>query len=245
MRRGGWELTTRCDSPSTGLYFVAIHRFWHYDFLSVPTGKYDILLAASRDGANNLTLLGGRTSWLRPTLEGTKGSRRLWLAPPGPVLYGNEELYFVSRTNTAEDSGWRTIDTQSPHGQWESEIAVGRLRRDGLVSLDAPYTRRTDASVLQTKPFVFSGRQLLVNVDPGGGGSLTIEVREHDATGPVLLTSVPLVYNGVDIPVLFGAASPLMGGNATASAITVFAGVPIQLTMVLRDCRLYGFRFAD
>ena len=103
----------------------------------------------------------------------------------------------------------------------------------------------SEASVLRTKPFVFSGRQLLVNLDPGGGGSLTVVVREHDADGPILLTSLPLVYNGVDLPVLFGASSPLFGGNATADAVAPFAGVPIQLTMILQDCQLYGFRFAN
>ena len=222
---------------------MAVHRFWHYDFLYTETGKYDIALGVSRDG-DNFTLLNERTSWLRPTLSGSKGSRRLWLAPPGPVPVGDEQLYFVTRTNTGEYSR-APIDAQSPGGQWLSEIAVGRLRRDGLVSLDAGYTSMSEASVLRTKPFVFTGRRLLVNMDPGGGGSLTIVVREHDAAGLVLLTSVPLVYNGIDLPVLFGGdgRSPLRGGDATAEAIAKFAGVPIQLTVVLRDCRFYGFRF--
>ena len=217
-------------------------RFWHYDFAQVSTGKYDIVLGVSRDGAS-FTLL-DRTAWLRPTLAGSKGSRRLWLSPPGPVRLGDEELYVVTRANTAEYAGDVSIDPQSPTGQWESEIVVGRLRKSGLVSLDAPYTSMGEASILRTKPLVFRGKRLLVNLDPGGGGSLTVVVRERSSTGPVLLTSVPLVHNGVDVPVLFGAASPLMGGNATAEAIAPLAGAPVQLTMVLRDVRLYGFRFA-
>jgi hypothetical protein len=43
---------------------------------------------------------------------------------------GEEELYFVSRTNTDEYSGL-SIDPKSPHGEWEAEIAVGRLRLNG------------------------------------------------------------------------------------------------------------------
>ena len=47
----------------------------------------------------------------------------------------------MTRANTAEYAGDVSIDPQSPTGQWESEIVVGRLRKSGGVSLDAPDTR--------------------------------------------------------------------------------------------------------
>ena len=64
-------------------------------------------------------------------------SRKQWLAPPGPIRVDNQELFFVTGDNVAE---WveATVDPKSPKG-WQSEIAVGRLRLNGLVSLDAGY----------------------------------------------------------------------------------------------------------
>ena len=64
-----------------------------------------------------------RTPWIRPSMEGTPGSRRMWLANPGPISVGDEELYFVTRENTAEGPV-ATIDPQAKDG-WIGEIAVG------------------------------------------------------------------------------------------------------------------------
>jgi hypothetical protein len=82
-------------------------RFWHWGWgygainqfgygANQPlTGTKDIVLAASRDGEHFSFV--DRSAWLGPGLEGSAGSRAVWLAPPGPIHIGNEELYFVSR----------------------------------------------------------------------------------------------------------------------------------------------------
>ena len=62
----------------------------------------------------------------------------MWLAAPGAVQVGDDELFFITRTNAAEGVSLSLDPTATG---WESEIAVGRLRRHGLVSLDAPYSR--------------------------------------------------------------------------------------------------------
>ena len=100
-----------------GIYWMAAVRFWHWG--SAVTGTYDVALASSRDG-RNFTFV-ERTAWLSPGLDGSRGSRRLWFAPPGPIRVGDEELYFVSRANTDEYSG-PSIDPKSPHGEWEAEV---------------------------------------------------------------------------------------------------------------------------
>ena len=118
----------------------------------------DLALASSRDG-EHFTFV-ERTPWLRPGVEGSVRSRKQWLAPPGPVRVGNEELYFVTGDNVAE---WveATVDPQSTNG-WQSEIAVGRLRLNGLVSLDAGYSTEDDAAILVTKPLIFAGQRMQV-----------------------------------------------------------------------------------
>ena len=79
-------------------------------------------MLCSRDGATFEYI--ERTPWIRPGLCGTVGSRRMWLANTGPVAVGDEELYFVTRANTAEGPK-ATIDPLSKNG-WEGEIGVGK-----------------------------------------------------------------------------------------------------------------------
>jgi hypothetical protein len=165
------------------------------------------------------------------------------------VRQGDEEAYFVTRSNVDEGmhegvySGW--VDPKSPGGLWQSDIAVGKLRLNGLVSLDAKYSSAENAATLKTKPFKFAGQRLFVNIDASGGGSLVVEARhagKDGEEGPALLTSAPLVYNGVALEVLWSVGgNTSWGGNATL--VAALAGVPIVLTMRLQDCHIYGFQF--
>ncbi len=168
----------------------------------------------------------------------------MWLASPGPVRVGDEELYFVARTNVAELSrnthNGPTLDPLAR--QWRSEIGVGRLRLNGLVSLDAPYL---SGATLTTRPFIFTGRRLLLNVDAGGGGSVAVKLHratDGDNRRIALLTSEPLTHNGVELEVLWHGAAK-SGGNATACG--AFAGTPVRLTLRMRDCSIYSFQFVD
>ena len=54
-----------------------------------------------------------RTPWIRPTMGGTAGSRRMWLANIGPIAVGDEELFFVTRENTAEGPAASAFSVQS------------------------------------------------------------------------------------------------------------------------------------
>lgn len=175
----------------------------------------------------------------------------------------------MTRANTAEGPK-ATIDPLSKNG-WEGEIGVGkrrmllaivtyrvladrnrvvllhadsagRLRRHGLVSLNAPYSRWQDAAVLHTKPFIFKGTRMLINLEASGGGSLTVQLYHASSTNDdhPLLTSTPVVLNGVDLVVSWGATKSHVG-NATA--VATYAGVAVRLVMTMQDCNLYGFQF--
>jgi hypothetical protein len=95
--------------------------------------------------------------------------------------------------------------------------------------------------VLHTKPFIFKGTRMLINLEASGGGSLTVQLYHASSTSDdyPLLTSTPVVLNGVDLVVSWGATNHV--GNATA--VATYAGVPVRLVMTMQDCNLYGFQF--
>ena len=56
---------------------------------------------------------------------------------------------------------------------YKGEIALGRTRRDGVLSIRGPYGK---AAELTTKPLIFRGDELWLNVDASGGGAVTVSV---------------------------------------------------------------------
>ena len=197
--------------------------------------------AYSRDGTNFTYV--DRAPWLRPGLAGSSSSRQVWLAQPGPVRIGDEELYFVTRMNTKEYCNCPDdVDPKTPSRKSEGDLAVGRLRLDGLFSLDAPYSSAANAAVLQTKPFIYNGSQLILNLD-ANSGSVIVSVfvaGGGDDELPVLV-SAPLVHSDVNKAVRF-----LNRPNSTSlnvTGIAALSGTPIWLRLRMQSCQLYSFRF--
>jgi hypothetical protein len=224
-----------------GLYMMAAVRFWHFGGNYPGPGTYDVALATSRDGAD-FQFLGGRAAWLRPNDDGHAGSRNVWLAAPGPIAVGEEELYIVTRGNFAEGTAF-PISAGASHG-WECVITLGRMRRHGLVSLDAPFSVAAEAATLVTRPLTFRGERLLLNLEAAGGGSAYLEVYAAGATTSneslALMKAMPLVASGVALEVSW--KDPLRHiWNATA--IAELAGLPIVLKVTMQDCKLYSLRF--
>jgi hexosaminidase len=83
---------------------------------------------------------------------------------------------------------------------------------------------------------------MLVNLEASGGGSLTVQLHDAASTNNEhpLLTSTPLVLNGIDLVVYWGATQSHVG-NATA--VAPFSGLPVRLVMTMQDCNIYGFQF--
>lgn len=121
------------------LYFMAAMRYWHWGpgqahqpggSREIP-GTKDIALAVSRDGSD-FELVGGRLPIARPTRDGTAGSRTVWLMPPGPIRVGDEELYFLGRSNVAEGVG-EIVDPQSTDGYgWRPPALAARTSQHKL-----------------------------------------------------------------------------------------------------------------
>ena len=75
-------------------------------------------------------------------------------------------------------------------------VGVARLRLDGFQSLHAPLHSANggaEPATATTRPLVFEGQALELNVDTGAGGSVVVAVT--DCSGHALATSFPLVAN--------------------------------------------------
>jgi hypothetical protein len=111
-------------------------------------------------------------------------------------------------------------------------ISRAKLRLDGFVSLDANYA----GGEFSTPPIVYSGRQLTLNLDASGGGSLRVEIQAESG----------LAMEG------FSAhdCDPINGsfiGKAVSwrgkTDLSAMAGKAVRLRFVMNDTKLYAFKF--
>eukprot|EP01045_Picozoa_sp_COSAG04_P001627 COSAG04_NODE_55_length_30619_cov_12.038991_26_plen_678_part_00 len=231
-----------------GMYWMAAVRNWHWDngpFAwegkawkpgGQPLGSYDIALAMSLDGSH-FEFLGERRPWAQPSRDGTAGSRRLWLASPGPIPSGSQadaDLHvFFTRSNTAE-LGVGSIDPALAAPEWLSEIVVGTLRTDGLAAIEAPYGT---VAVLTTKALTFPRGELILNLDTGGGSGSLVVIVKAAVNGSSLATSTPISANAVDLAV--------RGWMPGSKSIASLAGTPVTIEFHLSSCLFYSFRFSS
>ena len=188
-------------------------------------GVIDARLAVSRDGVN-FERLGERKPFLTLGPEGAFDSQMVWVAP-NPIPMGDELWFYYVGGNTNHEG---VLDPKAASPQ--SGVGLATLRVDGFVSADAAYT----GGQLTTKPLVFRGTELQVNLDTGGGGSLQVEL---------------LDASGVPIPGFTRESATVLYGNSVRKTVTwgetrdlhAFAGKPTALRFHMRDCRLYAFQF--
>ena len=212
-------------------YIALPNAYYHWKFdLSRKTwmGKpvqlpstMDIQLMTSRDG-----IRWSRTPERRPFIRlGPKGSfwsSTLW---PGNVLVVGDEvwIYFAGLdVSHKEQSLLKSSGARSR--------AV--LRLDGFLSADAEYT----GGELTTRPLVFDGDRLQLNLSTGAGGVLRVEILDENGkpeSGFSLAEADGI--NGNYIRVL----ASWRGSSGLGS----LAGKPVQLRFVMRDTKLYSFRF--
>ena len=187
--------------------------------------RFDARLSVSRDGVN-FTRCGGRRPFLSPGPEGGFSSRMVW-AMPHPVRMGDEIWLYYSGANRDHDG---LID---PAGEGHlSGIGRAILRLDGFVSADAGY----GGGEIVTPVVRFEGEGLELNVDTGGGGAVRVELQ--DAGGRPLggyteKDASWICGNSVRMPVRWGKSGD----------VGALAGQPVRIRFVMRDCKLYAFRF--
>jgi len=106
------------------------------------------------------------------------------------------------------------------------------LRLDGFISADAAYT----GGELTTRPLIFEGNKLQLNVATGAGGTVQVEIQD-EAGNPIqdFTAEEASEINGNYIRVLAS-----WKGNEDVSSL---AGQVIRLRFVMRDAKFYSFQF--
>ena len=107
------------------------------------------------------------------------------------------------------------------------------LRKDGFVSAQAPY----DGGELVTRPVIFAGAELRLNLSTSAAGSARVEIQDQKGTplpGFGLEDCDELFQDQIELPVRWNS-----GGN-----LGEWAGKPVRVRFVLHDADLYAMRFA-
>ena len=106
------------------------------------------------------------------------------------------------------------------------------LRLDGFVSVDAGF----QPGEFTTPPMVFAGKQLVLNVDTGGGGHLRVELQDEDGK--------PLAgYTLADCDAVNGNYIRHTVSWNGRSDLSALAGKPVRMRVEMRSTKLYAFQF--
>lgn len=121
---------------------------------------------------------------------------------------------------------------QRNYGQPSAYLQRFTLRLDGFASVRAPYA----GGAMTTRPFTFSGKELLLNVSTSAAGSVWVEILDADGQ------PVP-GYTREDADEIIGDEIERIvtwKGNRDVSALT---GKPVRLRFIMKDADLYALRF--
>ena len=166
------------------------------------------------------------------------------LMPGGTPDRPEPELWiYYSGGNTDHDG---VIDEASITGGKQSGISVARLRLDGWLSIDSPLTAlkgdEVGGSELVTVPLRFVGQQLQLNVDPGGQGSVYVEIQDAHGVpvpGCALSKAYPVIENSV------AAVARWAGKGAGGCNVSALQSKDIKLRFVMSGAKLYAFQFVQ
>ncbi|MEW5979563.1 MAG: hypothetical protein AB1898_27515 [Acidobacteriota bacterium] len=120
----------------------------------------------------------------------------------------------------------------SPNVKWESIFARAIYRLDGFVSADAEF----DGGELITRPLMFGGSNLELNLDTSAGGWAHVELQNESGQpipGYTLKDAEKLNGNSVSMKANWGARLDLRE----------LIGKPVRVRFVLRNCKFYAFQF--
>jgi hypothetical protein len=253
MRAGGRvDLYTNGVIPypwAEDVYFAFPTLYYHYgkwqrEFVKEsPTnaGIVDTRFAVSRDGIiwNNFNW----TTFVSLGMDGEFDSKRIYMVY-GIVPALNEREMYMYYWGTNETHGWNRDDRNNriltaagvePRPTIQRAISRVVLRRDGFVSLHAPY----GGGEFTTPLMRYRGNQLVLNIETASTGEVQVELQDENGK-PIpgfSLADCDLIHtaNEINRTVTWNGVS--MIGN--------LAGKTIRLHFILRDTDLYAFQFRD
>jgi hypothetical protein len=160
---------------------------------------------------------------------------------PGPKLkdnwtYGDNYLSWQFVETEADIEGAvRELSIYATEGYFKGTSSRARrytIRIDGFVSVNAPMS----GGEFVTKPFLFKGNRLVMNLSTSAAGGIRIEIQDH-LGNPVEGFALD------DCPEIFGDSLAYTASWKRGSDIGHLEGVPIRLRFVLRDSDLYSIQF--
>jgi len=217
------------DAPKEHLYTNQIHPYYRapHVFIGFPT-RYipdrgsltEGLFMSSRDGK---TFRRWGEALLRPGLNKDK-----W--------YNRSNYIWLGMVETKSDlpGGGREISIYSNESYYKGRGARTRrytFRIDGFVSLHA----KLQGGEAITKPLVFQGDRLVVNLSTSAAGSLAVELCDRDGR--------PIEgFSAADCPEIYGdeIERTVRWNGRDAGGL---AGKPVRLRFILRDADLFAFGF--
>jgi hypothetical protein len=185
------------------------------------TAVTDCLFMTSRDGR---TFHRWDEAYIRPGAE----RRNNWVYGDGYPNLGLLETPAEDPTAAPELSLYVGED------HWKGPIRLRRhtLRIDGFASLHA---KRRPGELL-TRPLVFKGKELTLNLSTSAGGSAYVELQDR--------AGKPLPGHALaDCDELFGDSLERVVTWKGQSDVGALAGKPIRIRMTLSDADLFSLRF--
>jgi len=211
------------------VYLLFPSAYFHYP--EPPVGKFsndgpvDIRMAVSRDGVH--FTIPDRAPYIRLGVKGSFDDSAMYMAT-GMIRHGAELWQYYGGYDFTH--GAYNVATDKFTG------VISRVvqRLDGFVSADAEY----GGGELTTVPVIFSGKRLELNVETSVAGSAQVEILDEA---------------GKPVPEFTLAEADIIKGNYIDRIVTwqgrddvsAVAGKPVRLRFVMRDAKLYAFRFGD
>ncbi|HRR87465.1 MAG TPA: hypothetical protein P5316_20865, partial [Phycisphaerae bacterium] len=112
------------------------------------------------------------------------------------------------------------------------QIRRGTMRLDGFVSVNAPY----EGGEFVTKPLVFEGSKLVLNMSTSAVGSVKVGIEDADGQ--------PIPGLGLNDAVeIWGDEIERIVNWKGGPDVSRLAGKPVRLRFVMKDADLYSIRF--
>jgi len=184
----------------------------------------DVQLATSRDGVH-WNRAPGRKPFIRLGPQGSFWSKQIW--SEGNAIRVGDELWMYF---TGLDVPHNSLQSVLPSNGAKSRAV---LRLDGFISADVDY----HGGEMTTRPLIFSGSKLQLNLATGAGGFVKVEIQDEDGKP---ITGFALSDEADEISGNYIRVFATWNGETDVSSL---AGQPIRLRFVMRDSKLYSFQF--
>ena len=251
------------DGPEIEYYRMTVAKYegiyvgfiwvYHNDEVEFADQSRDTVLAVSRNGITWSKPFGSET-FLETGEAGDWDSR--WASVCNMIPVGDELWLYYSGANIPHnvlaEGGGRGSVRDWPGRVIDGErrayaVGLARLRRDGFAAL-----RPTSGEGrLTSRPLIFVGTKLHLNVD-SSGGSVEVEVTdagEQPLEGYSRADCLPISTDSTDFTVKWRGGRDLVHATDTASdlggdtlAFKSRLRKPVRLRLHLRDASLYSFR---